>query len=67
VEEAFEAGLILPVGFDTGCGISGTDSTYLSTNLRCQALLVELGVAAELIVEKLLVTQTGKRLLECEK
>ena len=31
VEEAFEAvGLILPVGFDTGCGISGTGSTYLN-------------------------------------
>ena len=57
VEEAFEA----------GCGISGTvDSTYLNVSRWCQDLLVEMGVPLDLIEEKLLVTQTGKRLLEWE-
>lgn len=57
VEEAFEA----------GCGISGAvDSTYLNLSRWCQDLLVEMGVPLDLIEEKLLVTQTGKRLLEWE-
>ena len=63
MEEAFEAGAKSRFWHVFFWRISGTVYMVIP-GLLCQDLLVELGVPAELIEEKLLVTQTGKRLLE---